>query len=54
MLGIIELEEGVKLLARIKEVKIEDIKIGMPLKIDFEKSENETWPNWPRYFFKPI
>ncbi len=54
ILGVVELEEGVKLLARIKNVKLEDIKIGMPLKVDFEKIESETWPNWPRYFFKPI
>jgi uncharacterized OB-fold protein len=54
ILGVIELEESVKLLARIKNVKPEDIKIGMPLKVDFEKSESETWPNWPRYFFTPI
>jgi len=54
ILGVIKLEEGVKLLARIKNVKPEEIKVGMPLKVDFEKTEDEAWPNWVRYFFKPL
>jgi len=53
VLGIVELEEGVKLLSRIKNIKLEDLKIGLPLKIDFEKTEGDAWPTWGRYYFKP-
>lgn len=53
VLGIVELEEGVKLLSRIKNIKLEDLKIGLPLKIDFEKTEGNAWPTWGRYYFKP-
>jgi hypothetical protein len=58
--GIVELEKGLKLPGMIKEVDFDKIKVGMELKIEVEpilKEENETreqsWPAWPRYYFKP-
>jgi len=52
-LGIIELENGVRLPGIIRNVKHEDLKVGMELEIDFDTTISSTWPQWPRYFFKP-
>jgi len=51
--GIIELEEGPKLPGMIKNVKLEDLRIGMDLSVGFEATSPKEWPKWPRYFFKP-
>ncbi|MEM2434527.1 MAG: Zn-ribbon domain-containing OB-fold protein [Candidatus Bathyarchaeia archaeon] len=52
-LGIVELEEGVRLPGIIQGVKPEDIKIGMSLEVDFNTDVPSTWPQWPKYFFRP-
>ena len=52
--GIVELQKGLRLPGMIRDVKHEDIKIGMSLKIDFETSTSSQWPAWSRYFFKPV
>ena len=52
--GIVELQKGLRLPGMIRDVKHEDIKIGMILKIDFETSTSSQWPVWSRYFFKPV
>jgi uncharacterized protein len=52
--GIVELQKGLRLPGMIRDVKPEDIKIGMSLKIDFETSTSSQWPAWSRYFFKPL
>ncbi|MEM3464199.1 MAG: Zn-ribbon domain-containing OB-fold protein [Candidatus Bathyarchaeia archaeon] len=53
--GIVQLENGLKIPGMIKNVKPEQIKIGMQLKIDFGTRPTTTqWPPWPRYYFKPI
>jgi uncharacterized OB-fold protein len=53
--GIIQLENGVKVPGMIKDVPFNKIKIGMPLKIEFEEtSQTQQWPQWPRYYFKPV
>ncbi len=36
----------------IKNVKLEDLMIGMELLVDFEATFPKEWPKWPRYFFK--
>ena len=54
IVGIIELQNGLRLPGMIRDLKQEDIKIGMSLKIDFEASTSSQWPAWSRYFFKPI
>jgi uncharacterized OB-fold protein len=52
--GIVQLENGVKIPGMIKETPLEKIKVGMPLKIEFEEClQTQRWPQWPRYYFKP-
>jgi uncharacterized OB-fold protein len=51
--GIIKLEEGPQLPGMIKNLKLEDLRIGMQLQVDFETALPKEWPRWPRYFFKP-
>jgi len=52
--GIIQLENNLKIPGMIKEVSLEQIKIGMELTIAFENSTTaQQWPRWPRYYFKP-
>lgn len=51
--GILELEYGVRLPGIIQGVKHEDIKLGMELQVDFDANIPQTWPKWPRYFFRP-
>jgi len=52
--GIVELQNGLRLPGMIRDVKPEEIKIGMNLKIDFDPSTASQWPAWPRYFFRPL
>jgi len=58
-LGIIRLEDGTQFVGMIRGVEQKDLKVGMPLIVDFEKassgkpSEQTNWPAWPRYYFKP-
>jgi len=51
--GIIELEDGVRLPGIIKGVNLNDLRIGMDLIVDFDRSSAKEWPNWPRFFFRP-
>ena len=52
--GIIQLENGLKIPGMIREVAPEQIRIGMTLTIAFETSTvTSQWPRWPRYYFKP-
>lgn len=50
--GIIELENNVRLLGIIREIKHENLKVGMELEIDFDANIPSTWPQWPRYYFR--
>jgi len=52
IVGIVELEEGPKLPGIVKLKKVEDIKIGMDLVTDFEKTSIESWVGNTRYYFK--
>jgi uncharacterized OB-fold protein len=53
-MGIVELENGLKIPGMIKEVALEQIKIGMKLMMDFGTcAAAQPWPQWPRYCFKP-
>ena len=52
--GIVEFKNGLRLPGMIRDVKLEEIKIGMNLKIDFDTSTSSQWPTWTRYFFKPL
>lgn len=52
--GIVELENGLRVPGMIKDVSTDQMKIGMPLTIEFEDCKPTTqWPQWPRYHFKP-
>jgi uncharacterized OB-fold protein len=52
--GIIELENGLKLPGMITTSTPERLHIGMPLTIDFGTCNTaQPWPQWPRYCFKP-
>jgi uncharacterized OB-fold protein len=52
--GIVQLESGLKIPGMIQEVKQEELRIGMPLTLDFGScSTPQEWPKWPRYCFKP-
>jgi len=55
--GIVQLENGVKIPGMIKDVPHDKIKVGMSLKIEFEETpqtQQTQWPQWPRYHFKPL
>jgi uncharacterized OB-fold protein len=52
--GIVQLENGLKIPGMISGVASEQLKIGMDLTIDFGTcSTKQAWPQWPRYCFKP-
>jgi len=52
--GIVQLENGLKIPGMIQAVKREELKIGMSLTLDFGScSTPQEWPKWPRYCFKP-
>jgi uncharacterized OB-fold protein len=52
--GIVELENGLKIPGMIQSTTQENLKIGMKLNLDFSTcSTPQQWPRWPRYCFKP-
>ncbi|MDR1992774.1 MAG: Zn-ribbon domain-containing OB-fold protein [Nitrososphaerota archaeon] len=52
--GIIELENGLKIPGIIQNITQEQLKIGMTLTLNFgTASPPQTWPLWSRYHFKP-
>jgi hypothetical protein len=52
--GIVKLQEGVKLPGMIKGVAFKDLQIGMELQIEFDFNLPSEWPQWPRYYFRPV
>jgi len=54
IVGIVEFEAGLCLPGIVREVPADQIKIGMNLKIGFDLSPSTKWPEWSRYFFRPI
>jgi len=52
--GIVQLENGLKIPGMISGITQEQLKIGMNLTIDFGTcNAAQAWPQWPRYCFKP-
>ncbi len=52
-MGIVQLDNGLKVPGMIKDVPLEQIKIGMTLSLMFEAcTPSGQWPQWPRYHFK--
>ena len=53
--GIVQLENGLKLPGMVSNVQENALKIGMDLAIDFKAcSTGQAWPQWQRYCFKPL
>ncbi|MCS7119907.1 MAG: Zn-ribbon domain-containing OB-fold protein [Nitrososphaerota archaeon] len=52
--GIVELEDGPRLPGIIKGLPNNDAEIGMELEVEFETTAPATWPQWPRYYFRPV
>lgn len=53
-MGIVQLENGLKIPGMIRGVPLDQIKMGMGLTIDFGTcAATQPWPQWPRYYFKP-
>ena len=50
--GIVEFTEGARLPGMIRNVKPENLRIGMELQTDFDVTVPSEWPQWPRYFFR--
>jgi len=53
VVGIVKLHEGPRLPGMIHNVKPQEVKVGMDLRVDFDTTLPSQWPMWPRYFFKP-
>ena len=52
--GIVELENGLKIPGMIPGLQREQLKVGMELTLDFGScSTSQQWPQWQRYCFKP-
>ncbi|MCJ7793838.1 OB-fold domain-containing protein, partial [Candidatus Bathyarchaeota archaeon] len=52
--GIVQLENGLKIPGMIQGLTQEQLKIGMELTLDFGScSTTQQWPQWQRYCFKP-
>ena len=52
--GIVQLENGLKIPGMITGAPHELLRIGMDLTIDFGACNTaQAWPQWPRYCFKP-
>jgi uncharacterized protein len=52
--GIVELENGLKIPGMITGVTQEHLNIGMNLTVDFGScNTTHKWPQWQRYCFKP-
>jgi hypothetical protein len=52
--GIVKLDEGPQLPGMIRETDPDKIKVDMKLSIDFDTMLPSEWPQWPRYYFKPV
>ena len=51
--GIVELENGLKIPGMIQGVTQEELRVGMDLTLDFGTcSTTQQWPQWQRYCFK--
>lgn len=46
---IVELEEGVRILSNVMDCPVEELRIGMPVRVDFEKQDDSiTFPVFRR------
>ena len=55
VVGIVQMENGLKLPGIISGVAEQQIKVGVNLKIGFKAcAAGKTWPQWTRYCFNPL
>jgi hypothetical protein len=55
VVGIVKFEEGAQLPGVIRNVALDAVKVGMTVTVDFEKGAvSDEWPQWPRYYFRPM
>ncbi len=52
--GIVQLTEGPQLPGMIHDIEPEKIRVGMKLRVDFDTALPSEWPQWSRYYFKPL
>jgi hypothetical protein len=53
--GIVQLKDDLKLPGMIRGAPLEEIEVGMELEVDFGTcAATQPWPQWPRYYFKPV
>ena len=53
--GIIELDNGLRIPGMIQGAPQDQLKVGMALTIDLGIcNTTQAWPQWPRYCFKPL
>lgn len=53
-IGIVQFENSLKLPGMITDIPHDQLQIGMNLNVDFTACNNtQSWPQWPRYCFKP-
>ena len=54
IVAVVRLKEGVKLPGRLVGVEPEGVKVGMPVRVEFvPEADEESWPHWPTYRFRP-
>jgi len=54
-MGIVELGKDLRLPGMIHGTPLDQIKVGMELAIEFGTSAAVgPWPQWPRYYFRPL
>jgi uncharacterized OB-fold protein len=52
--GILKLENGLKIPGMIQGLPIEQLEVGIDLTLDFGTcSTEQQWPQWTRYCFRP-
>ncbi len=55
VVGIVQLENGLRIPGMIQGASQNQLKIGMSLETDFGTcSATQLWPQWPRYCFRPV
>ena len=55
--AIVKLDEGPKIPGMVKGItQPNQLKIGMRMKMVFEQAltQQQGWPQWPRYYFEPL
>jgi uncharacterized OB-fold protein len=50
LIGLVELEEGTRLVTQLVGVEPEDVRIGMPVRVEFERVESD----YVLHRFRPV